>query len=126
MFSTMELSRNEVWPVTRMYSSMAAALQMFSSEIQRIPLSTPEVHAAMVSTTATITRAICSASPSCRPNRMAKPTFSSTTPIPMDVATPKTVPTRVTMSIVSPMPPRTRLPSSGYRAARMDSGMPQR
>ena len=36
MFSTMELSRNEVWPVTRMYSSMAAALQMFSSEIQRI------------------------------------------------------------------------------------------
>lgn len=44
----------------------------------------------------------------------------------MEVATPNTVPARAKMSITSPVAQRTRLPSSGYSAARIDSGMPQR
>ena len=91
-----------------------------------MPLSTPEVQAATVMTTATPTSAICRPRPSGSPKSFEKPTDSSTTPMPMDVATPMTVPTRVTMSMVWPVFPFTRLPSSGYRAARMDSGMPQR
>ena len=105
---------------------MAAADQMFSSEMMRMPLSTPDVQAAIVSTTATMIRAICSPSPSGMPNSVENPTESSTTPMPMEVATPNTVPTRAKMSITSPVAPRTRLPSSGYSAARIDSGMPQR
>ena len=78
-----------------------------------MPLSTPDVHAAIVMTTATMTSAICSPSPCGRPNSHEKPTFSRTTPIPIDVATPNTVPTSATMSMTSPVAPRTRLPSSG-------------
>ena len=113
MFSTMALRRKEVFPVTRMYSSIAPALLRFSSEIRRMPLSTPEVQAAMVITTATRTSAICRPSPWGRPNSQEKPTFRSTTPMPIEVATPKTVPTRAKMSMTLPAAPRTRLPSSG-------------
>ena len=113
MLSTIALSRNGVCPVTRMYSSIAPADQRFSSEIRRMPLSTPEVQAAIVITTATRTSAICSARLCGRPNSQEKPTFSSTTPMPIEVATPTTVPTRAKMSITLPAVPRTRLPSSG-------------
>ena len=91
-----------------------------------MPLSTPETQAATVMTTETATSAICRARPSGRPKIHEKPTFRSTTPIPIEVATPNTVPTSVKTSIVSPSTPRTRRPSRGYSAARIDNGMFQR
>ena len=78
-----------------------------------MPRSTPDVVAAMVSTTAPMTSAICSVKPSSRPKSLEKPTPSSTTPMPMEVATPNTVPISATVLMPSPSRPRTRLPSSG-------------
>jgi len=72
-----------------------------------------KVVAAMVSSTALITSAICSAKPCSSPKISEKPAPSSTTPMPMDVATPNTVPTSAMMLMPSPSGPRTRLPSSG-------------
>lgn len=91
-----------------------------------MPRSTPDVVAPMVKITAPMTRAICSARPSCKPKINENPTLSSTTPMPMDVATPKTVPTSAIMLMPSPRLPRTRLPNKGYKAARIDKGMPHR
>ncbi len=126
MFSTRAFIRNAVCPVTRMYTIIATALHRLSSAIQRMPRSTPEVVAAMVSTTAPTTSATCRPSPAGRPKISEKPTLSNTTPMPIEVATPNTVPTSAMMLMPSPSGPRTRLPSSGYSAARIDSGMPQR
>ena len=78
-----------------------------------MPLSTPDVHAAIVMTTATRTSAICRPRPCGSPKSQENPTLRRTTPIPIDVATPNTVPTSATMSMASPVAPRTRLPSSG-------------
>ena len=91
-----------------------------------MPLSTPDEVAATVSTTATTTSASCRARPWGSPKISENPMLSRTTPMPIEVATPNIVPMRVTTSIASPRPPFTRLPSSGYRAARIESGMPQR
>ena len=126
MFCTVALSRNAVCPVARMYSSMTRAIQMLSSEMMRMPLSTPDAHAAMVMITATTTSPICTPADWGSPNNSSSPTLSSTTPMPMDAATPKMVPSRETTAAASPTAPLTRLPSSGYRAERMLRGMFQR
>ncbi|MNH27545.1 hypothetical protein D3C79_876620 [compost metagenome] len=113
MFHTSAFNKNAVCPVIRMYSIIATALQRFNSAIQRMPRSTPEVVAAMVSATAPITNAICNERPCSRANISEKPTLSSTTPIPIDVATPNTVPTSAMILMPSPKGPRTRLPNRG-------------
>ncbi|CFP68309.1 Uncharacterised protein [Bordetella pertussis] len=78
-----------------------------------MPRSTPDVVAPMVRITAPTTRAICSDRPCSSPKISEKPTLSSTTPMPIEVATPNTVPTSAMMLMPSPRGPRTRLPNSG-------------
>lgn len=113
MFSASAFSRKAVWPVTRIYTIIATALQRLSSEIQRMPRSTPDVVAAIVRTTAPMTSAICSERPCCKPKISENPTLRRTTPMPIDVATPNTVPTRAMALMPSPREPRTRRPNNG-------------
>jgi hypothetical protein len=122
MDCTHSRSRYSVLPTTSTNSSRAAARIRLPLESHFMPRVTPESTESSTKTVMIAMRTICRGRLGSNRPAESRPALICSTPSPSDVATPNIVPASATASIVLPQPPRTRLPSRGSSAQRIEMG----